>query len=174
VFDALNDTRNLETAINAVKKAGGQAQGTVCFTLSPVHTIEHYVRIATRLAELNCDSICIKDMAGMLSPKDAYDIITAFKKKTGLPAQLHCHYTSGMALMTYLRACDAGVDVLDTAFSSLAGGTSQPPVETIVAALKNTSSDPHLDMKLLFEVADYFKELRAKYYDPIHLIDPMA
>ena len=174
VFDALNDTRNLETAIKAVKKTGSHAQGTVCYTLSPVHTLEHYLKIVQRLAELDCNSICIKDMAGMLSPKDAYDLITAFKEKTGLPVQLHCHYTSGMALMTYLRACDANVDVLDTAFSPLAGGTSQPPVETIVAALRNTSCDPKLNMEALIEVAHYLKELREKYFDPIHLIDPMA
>jgi len=174
VFDALNDTRNLETAIKAVKKTGSHAQGTVCYTLSPVHTLEYYLKIVQSLAELNCDSICIKDMAGMLSPKDAYDLITAFKKKTGLPVQLHCHYTSGMALMTYLRACDANVDVLDTAFSPLAGGTSQPPVETIVAALRNTSCDPKLNMDAIVDVAHYLKELREKYFDPIHLIDPMA
>jgi oxaloacetate decarboxylase alpha subunit len=174
VFDALNDTRNLETALKTVKKVGAHAQGTVCYTLSPVHTLEHYLGIAERLAELNCDSICIKDMAGLLSPKDAYDLIAVFKKKVGLPVQLHCHYTSGMALMTYLRACDADVDVLDTAFSSLAGGTSQPPVETIVAALRNMPCDPKLNMEALFEVADYFRELREKYFDPIHLIDPMA
>jgi len=174
VFDALNDTRNLETAIKTVKKVGAHAQGTVCYTLSPVHTIGHYLEIAKRLAELNCDSLCIKDMAGLLSPKDAYDLIMAFKKYTGLPVQLHCHYTSGMALMTYLRACDADVDVLDTALSPFAGGTSQPPVETIVAALRNTPCDPKLNMELLVEVANYFKELREKYFDPIHLIDPMA
>jgi len=174
VFDALNDTRNLETAIKTVKKVGAHAQGTVCYTLSPVHTLDHYLEIVQRLTELNCDSICIKDMAGLLSPKDAYDLITAFKKKVNLPVQLHCHYTSGMALMTYLRACDANVDVLDTAFSSLAGGTSQPPVETIVAALKNTACDPKLSTGTLVEVADYFRELRQKFFDPIHLIDPMA
>jgi len=174
VFDALNDTRNLETAVKTVKKVGKHAQGTVCYTLSPVHTLEHYLGIVQRLAELECDSICIKDMAGLLSPKDAYDLITAFKKRTGLPVQLHCHYTSGMALMTYLRACDANVDVLDTAFSSLAGGTSQPPVETVVAALRSTACDPKLNMEILVEVADYLKELRQKYYDPIRLIDPMA
>jgi pyruvate/oxaloacetate carboxyltransferase len=174
VFDALNDTRNLETALKTVKKVGKHAQGTICYTLSPFHTIEHYLKIARSLAQLNCDSICIKDMAGMLSPKDAYDLISALKKEIGLPVQLHCHYTSGMALMTYLRACDAGVDVLDTAFSPLGGGTSQPPVETIVAALRNTSFDSGLNMELLVEIADYFKELREKYYDPAHLIDPIA
>jgi len=174
VFDALNDTRNLETAIRKVKELDAHAQGTVCYTLSPVHTIEHYLEIANRLAQLDCDSICIKDMAGMLSPKDAFDLITALKKETGLPVQLHCHYTSGMALMTYLRACDAGVNVLDTAFSPLGGGTSQPPVETVVAALRGTPCDPKFDMELLVEIADYFKEMREKFFDPIHLIDPMA
>jgi oxaloacetate decarboxylase alpha subunit len=174
VFDALNDTRNLETAVKAVKKTGKHAQGTVCYTLSPVHTLEHYLKIVHQLVELNCDSICIKDMAGLLSPRDAYELITAFKKESGLPVQLHCHYTSGMALMTYLRACDAEVDVLDTAFSSLAGGTSQPPVETIAAALRGTASDPKLNMEMLVQVADYLKELRQKYFDPIRLIDPMA
>jgi len=174
VFDALNDTRNLEVAIKTVKKVGAHAQGTVCYTISPVHTIEHYMEIAKRLAELECDSICIKDMAGMLAPKEAYDIVSAFKKEIGLPVHLHCHYTSGMALMTYLRACDAGVDIVDTAFSPLALGTSQPPVETLVAALRNTPYDPGFDMERLVEIAEYFKGLREKYYDPIHLIDPIA
>jgi len=174
VFDALNDTRNLETAIERVKKVGKHVQGTICYTISPVHTVEYYLGVAKNLASLNCDSICIKDMAGMLSPKDAYDLISALKKKVGLPVQLHCHYTSGMALMTYMRACDAGADVLDAAFSPLGGGTSQPPVETLVAALKNTPYDPALDMELLVEIAQYFNELRQKYYDPLHLIDPMA
>jgi len=174
VFDALNDTRNLETAIKTVKKVGKHAQGTVCYTISPVHTIEYYLKVAESLAQLNCDSICIKDMAGMLAPKEAYDLVSALKKEIGLPVQLHCHYTSGMALMTYMRACDAGVDTLDTAFSPLGGGTSQPPVETLVAALRNTPYDPGLDMELLVEIAQYFNELRQKYYDPIHLIDPIA
>jgi pyruvate/oxaloacetate carboxyltransferase len=174
VFDALNDTRNLETAIKTIKKVGKHAQGTVCYTISPVHTVKYYLGIAKQLAQLKCDSICIKDMAGMLSPKDAYDLVSALKKKIGLPVQLHCHYTSGMALMTYMRACDAGVDTLDTAFSPLGGGTSQPPVETLVAALRNTPYDPSLDMTLLVEIAQYFNELRQKYYDPIKLIDPIA
>jgi oxaloacetate decarboxylase alpha subunit len=174
VFDALNDTRNLETAIKTVKKVGRHAQGTICYTISPFHTIEYYLNVSQRLAQLGCDSLCIKDMAGMLSPKEAYDLIFTLKKELGLPVQLHCHYTSGMALMTYMRACDAGVDTLDTAFSPLGGGTSQPPVETLVAALRNTPYDPGLDMELLVEIAQYFSELRQKYYDPIHLIDPIA
>ena len=113
-------------------------------------------------------------MAGMLAPKDAYEIISALKKEIGLPVHLHCHSTSGMALMTYLRACDAGVDIIDTAFSPLAWGTSQPPVETVVAAFKDTPCDPGLDMELLMEISEYFRGLRQKYYDPIHLIDPMS
>jgi oxaloacetate decarboxylase alpha subunit len=174
VFDALNDTRNLETAIKTVKKVERHVQGTICYTISPVHTIEYYLKVAENLVNLNCDSICIKDMAGMLSPKEAYDLVSALKKEAGLPVQLHCHYTSGMALMTYMRACDAGVDVLDTAFSPLGGGTSQPPVETLVAALKSTAYDPCLDMELLVEIAQYFNELRQKFYDPLCLIDPKA
>jgi pyruvate carboxylase subunit B len=174
IFDALNDTRNLEVAIKTARKVGAHVQGTICYTISPVHTIQHYLEVAQRLAELECDSICVKDMAGMLAPKDAYELISALKKEIGLPVHLHCHCTSGMALMTYLRACEAGVDIIDTAFSPLAWGTSQPPVETVVAALKNTPYDPGFDMRLLVEIAEYFKGLREKYYDPLRLIDPIA
>jgi len=174
IFDALNDVRNLETSIKTVKRVGKHAQGTICYTVSPVHTIEHYVKYATRLAELNCDSICIKDMAGLLAPQEAYNLVTALKKEIGLPIHLHCHATSGMALMTYMRACDAGADIIDTAFSPLAWGTSQPPVETVVVAFKNTPYDPKLDMTLLVEIAEYFQGLREKYYYPIRLIDPMS
>ena len=174
VFDALNDVRNMEVAIRAVKKAGKHAQGTICYTISPVHTIEYFVGVAKKLSELDCDSVCIKDMAGMLAPQPAYELITALKQKVGLPVHLHCHSTSGMAMMTYLRACDAGVDIVDTAFSPLAGGTSQPPVEPFVAALKGTSYDPCFDMALLSEIAEYFRGLREKYYDPLRLIDPKA
>ncbi|MEM0096744.1 MAG: oxaloacetate decarboxylase subunit alpha [Candidatus Bathyarchaeia archaeon] len=174
VFDALNDVRNMEVAIKTVKKVGGHAQGTICYTISPVHTTEYYVNVAKKLAELGCDSICIKDMAGMLAPQPAYELITALKREVGLSVHLHCHCTSGMAMMTYLRACEAGVDILDTAFSPLAWGTSQPPVESVVAALKGTPYDPGLDMGLLQEIAQYFWELREKYYDPLGLIDPKA
>ena len=174
IFDAVNDVRNMKTAIETVKMVDAHAQGSVCYTISPVHTVDHYVEIAKSLAELQCDSICIKDMAGMLSPPIAYKLVSALKKEIGLPVHLHCHSTSGMAPMTYLRACDAGVDILDTAFSPLSSGTSQPPVETMVAALKDTPRDTGLDMTRLIEIADYFRELREKYYDPTHLIDPMA
>ncbi len=174
VFDALNDIRNMEVAIKTVKKCGKHAQGTICYTISPVHTVEHFVKFAKELAALDCDSICIKDMAGMLAPEPAYELITALKKEVGLPVHLHSHSTSGMVMMTYYRACEAGVDILDTAFSPFAWGTSQPPVESVVAALKGTPYDTGLDLALLSEVAHYFRELREKYYDPLRLIDPKA
>lgn len=174
VFDALNDVRNMEVAIKTVKKCDKHAQGTICYTISPVHTVEHFVKFAKELAALDCDSICIKDMAGMLAPEPAYELITALKKGVGLPVHLHSHSTSGMVMMTYYRACEAGVDILDTAFSPFAWGTSQPPVESVVAALKGTPYDTGLDLALLSEIARYFRELREKYYDPLKLIDPKA
>lgn len=174
VFDALNDIRNMEVAIKTVKKTRKHAQGTICYTISPVHTVEHFVEFAKKLSALKCDSICIKDMAGMLGPQPAYELITALKEEVGLPVHLHSHSTSGMVMMTYLRACEAGVDILDTAFSPLAGGTSQPPVESVVAALKGTPYDTCLDLTLLSEIASYFRELREKYYDPLKLIDPKS
>lgn len=174
VFDALNDIRNMEVAIKTVKKTRKHAQGTICYTISPVHTVQHFVEFAKKLSALECDSICIKDMAGMLAPQPAYELITALKEEVGLPVHLHSHSTSGMVMMTYLRACEAGVDILDTAFSPLAGGTSQPPVESVVAALKGTPYDTCLDLTLLSEIASYFRELREKYYDPLKLIDPKS
>jgi len=174
VFDAVNDIRNMEVAIRTVKRCSKHAQGTISYTISPIHTVERFVEFAKDLAALDCDSICIKDMAGMLAPQPAYELITALKKEIGLPVHLHSHSTSGMVMMTYFRACEAGVDILDTAFSPLAWGTSQPPVESIVAALKNTPYDTGLDSALLSEIAQYFRELREKYYDPIKLIDPKA
>jgi len=174
VFDALNDIRNMEVAIKTVKKVGRHAQGTISYTISPFHTVGYFVEVAKKLAEINCDSICIKDMAGMLAPQQAYDLISALKKEVGLPIHLHSHSTSGMVMMTYFHACEAGVDILDTAFSPLAWGTSQPPVESVVAALKGTPYDTGLDSELLNDIAQYFRELREKYYDPLKLIDPKA
>ncbi len=174
VFDALNDIRNMETAIRAVKKTRKHAQGTICYTISPVHTVKHFVEFAEKLAALECDSICIKDMAGMLAPEPAYELIVALKEQVRLPVHLHSHSTSGMIMMTYYRACEAGVDILDTAFSPLAWGTSQPPVESVVAALKGTRFDTVLDLALLESIAEYFRELREKYYDPLKLIDPKS
>ena len=174
VFDALNDIRNMETAIKTVKKVGKHAQGAISYTISPVHTVEHFVHFAKELAALDCDSICVKDMAGMLAPEPAYQLITALKKEVGLPVHLHSHSTSGMVMMTYLRSCEAGVDILDTAFSPFAWGTSQPPVESVVAALKGTPYDTCLDSELLNEIAEYFREIREKFFDPLKLIDPKA
>ncbi len=174
IFDALNDVRNMEVAAKTIKSVDAHAQGSICYTISPVHTVEHYVDIAKKLAALNCDSICIKDMAGMLSPQVAYELITALKEEVGLPVHLHCHNTSGMAMMTYLRACEAGVDIVDTAFSPFALGTSQPPVESVVAGLKGTPYDPGFDINVLNEIAEYFQELREKFFDPLKLINPKS
>ncbi|KON29739.1 pyruvate carboxylase subunit B, partial [miscellaneous Crenarchaeota group-15 archaeon DG-45] len=174
IFDALNDVRNMEVAVEAVNGVGAHSQGAICYTISPVHTIRHYVENAERLAALGCDSICIKDMAGILAPQVAHELVTALKEGVGLPVHLHCHSASGMAMMTYLRACDAGVDILDTAFSPLAWGTSQPPVESVVAGLGGMPYDPGLDMGLLNEIADYFRGLRERCFDPSGLIDPRS
>ncbi|MCS4540842.1 MAG: sodium-extruding oxaloacetate decarboxylase subunit alpha [Euryarchaeota archaeon] len=171
IFDALNDVRNMEFAIKVAKRKGAHVQGAICYTISPVHTIEKYVELAKQLVELNCDSLCIKDMAGMISPHDAYEIVKALKKEVNIPVDLHSHCTSGMAPASYYAACNAGVDILDTAFSLFAWGTSQPPVESIVAALKGTPHDTGLDLELLTEIAEYFKDLRKKYAS---LLDPIS
>lgn len=171
IFDALNDYRNIETAVKACKKEGGHAQGVVCYTTSPVHTIELYVKDAKRLEEMGADSICIKDMAGLLLPYIAYELIKEVKKAVKLPVQLHTHYTSGVGGMTYLKAIEAGVDVVDTAISPLAEGTSQPATEPLVATLQGTQWDTGLDLNLLNEIAEYFKPIREKYLES-GLLDP--
>ncbi len=171
IFDAVNDIRNMEVPIKTAKKAGAHVQGTISYTISPVHTIDSFVRFAKELSELNCDSICIKDMAGLISPRDAYDLIKSLKSEVGLPVDLHSHSTSGMASMSYMAACDAGVDILDTAFSPFAGGTSQPPTETVVAALRRTPYDTGLDLNLLTEIKEHFVKLKEKY---IGILDPIS
>ena len=163
IFDALNDVRNLETAIKACKKEKGHVQGTVCYTISPVHNIESFVKMAKQLEDMGADSVCIKDMAGLLTPYVAYDLVKAMKETVKIPIQLHTHYTSGVASMTYLKAIEAGVDVVDTALSPLAMGTSQPPTEPLVATLQNTPYDTGLDLAKLSDIADYFRGLREKY-----------
>ena len=163
IFDALNDLRNLETAINAVKKAGGHAQGTVCYTISPVHTIDMFAKQAKELEEMGCDSICIKDMAGLLRPYDAYEIVKSMKATVSIPIQMHCHCTSGMAEMTYVKAVEAGLDVIDCALSTLSQGTSQPPTESLVATFAGGEKDTGLDLEQLTHLADYFGEVRKKY-----------
>ena len=171
VFDAVNDIRNMEMSIKVANRLGAHVQGTVCYTISPVHTVEKYVELAKQLEELECDSICIKDMAGLLSPHEAIEIISAIKKELSIPISLHCHCTSGMAPMSYMAACGAGVDILDTALSPLAWGTSQPPTETVIAALKGTPYDTGLDLGAFEEVVAYFKGLKEKYRG---ILDPIS
>ncbi|WP_027363457.1 acetyl-CoA carboxylase biotin carboxyl carrier protein [Desulfotruncus alcoholivorax] len=162
VFDALNDIRNMETAIKTGIKTGAHVQASVVYTVSPVHNTGHYLETAVRLEELGVNSICVKDMAGLLTPYQAYELISKLKEKIGLPVQLHSHYIGGLALATYLKAVEAGVDVIDTASVPLAFGASQPPVETVVRALQGTPYDTGLDMALLFEIAGYFEEVRKE------------
>ncbi len=166
IFDALNDTRNLATAFEAVKKSGGHVQGTICYTVSPVHTVDKFAAMATEMVGMGADSLCIKDMAGLLSPMMAKALVTRIKADhPEMLLQMHCHDTSGYSEMAYLMGVQAGADVIDTAISPLAGGTSQPATETLVAAL---SEDPELatglDMGLLGEIAVYFKEVRRRYW----------
>ncbi|MEA3323800.1 MAG: pyruvate carboxylase subunit B, partial [Euryarchaeota archaeon] len=171
VFDAVNDIRNMEVSIRTAKKTGAHVQGTISYTISPVHTIETFVANARELASLDCDSICIKDMAGLISPHAAYDLIKTLKDEVGLPVDLHSHSTSGMAPMSYMAACKAGVDILDTAFSPFAGGTSQPPTETVVAGLDGTPYDTGLDLALLTDIMEYFDGVKEKYRS---ILDPVS
>ncbi|MFX1491028.1 MAG: pyruvate/oxaloacetate carboxyltransferase [Promethearchaeota archaeon] len=163
IFDALNDPRNMETAIKAVHKAGAHAQLSFSYTISPVHNVETFVEQAKILEAMGADSICIKDMAGLLSPFIACELVTHLKEEIHVPIQLHSHYTSGMASMAYLEAIQAGVDVVDTAISSLAQSTSQPPCESMVAVLEGTPWDSKLDLDLLSEIAQYIHDVRDRY-----------
>lgn len=165
IFDALNDTRNLKTAINATKKEGGHVQAAISYTISPVHTTESFVKMAKELENMGADSICIKDMAGLLVPYTAYDLVKALKESVKIPIELHTHYTSGVASMTYLKAIEAGCDIVDTALSPLALGTSQPPTEPLVATLAGTKYDTGLNLDALSEISEYFKGLREKYLE---------
>jgi pyruvate carboxylase subunit B len=163
IFDALNDLRNLKVAVKATLKYGGKVEGAICYTISPVHSNEGFVEMAKRLEDMGSDSICVKDMAGLLTPYSAHDLMSKMKKAVGIPIHLHSHDTSAMALSTYLKTIEAGGDVVDCAISSMASGTSQPPVETLVNVLKGSRFDPQFNMELLAEIADYFREVRKKY-----------
>lgn len=166
IFDALNDARNLETAVKAVKmEKGAHAQLAISYTLSDVHTLEYYVNLAKTYRDLGADSICIKDMAGLLLPKPAYDLVKAIKEEVDLPIEVHSHYTSGVASMTYLKAVEAGADIIDTDMSPLSMGTAQPATEVMAAALKGTEYDTGLDENLLKEISDYFKPIREEAID---------
>ena len=171
IFDALNDIRNMEYSIKVAKEQDAHVQGTISYTISPFHTVKKYVEFAKELEALECDSVAIKDMAGLISPNDAYELITALKEETDLKINLHCHCTSGMTPMSYYAACQAGVDILDTAISPLSWGTSQPPTESIVAALQGTPYNTELDLKLLTNIKKYFEEIRKKYSG---ILDPIA
>ena len=163
IFDALNDARNLETAVKAVKKENGaHAQLAISYTLSDVHTLEYYVNLAKTYRDLGADSLCIKDMAGLLLPQPAYDLVKAIKEEVDLPVEVHSHYTSGVAAMTYMKAIEAGADIIDTDMSPLSMGTAQPATEVMVAALKGTEYDTGLDENLLKEISDYFKPIREE------------
>ncbi|MEI5992897.1 oxaloacetate decarboxylase subunit alpha [Candidatus Enterococcus mansonii] len=163
VFDALNDTRNLQTSIEATKKFGGHCQPAISYTTSDFHTIDYFVGLTTELEKMGADSICIKDMAGILTPNDAYRLVTEIKNKIQVPLEVHTHATSGIAEMTYLKAVEAGADIIDTAISSFSGGTSQPATESMALALENLGYDTHLDMKKVSEAADYFNPIRDKF-----------
>ena len=170
IFDAVNDIRNMERSIKAAKKMEKHIQGGISYTISPVHSNEIFAQFAVQLAELGCDSICIKDMAGLITPKNAHELIRAVKKEVSLPINLHTHCTSGMAQMSYFYACQAGVDILDTAMSPISGGSSQPATESLVASLQGTPYDTGLDLELLTEIKRYFEkimEIYAPVFNPI-------
>ncbi len=164
IFDALNDLRNMEPAMRDVKACGKHVEASICYTVSPVHSLDRFVELAKRLEDLGTDTLCIKDMAGLLSPSDAYRLVKQLKAAVRTPIHLHSHYTSGMASMSALMAVTAGLDMLDTAISPLAGGTSHPPTETLVAALRNTPYDTGLDLPQFAPIADHFRTVRRKYH----------
>ena len=166
VFDALNDPRNMESALKAVKRHGARAQGTICYTRSPVHTLEAFVALGHRLAELGADEICIKDMAGFLPPSDASSLTSALVKEVGLPVVVHTHSSSGMATLSCLAAAEAGATAVDAAISPFSGGASQPPTETLVGAMRSTPLDPKLDLGALGEIAEYFGGV-LEHYRPL-------
>lgn len=165
IFDCLNDLRNLETAVKATKKENGHAQIALSYTLGEAYTMEYWMKKAKAIEEMGADSICIKDMSGLLVPTEADRLVRSLKSATDLPIELHTHYTSGVASMTCMKAIEAGVDIIDTAISPFALGTSQPATEVMVEAFKNTPYDTGLDQKLLAEISDYFAPIRQKYID---------
>ena len=160
IFDALNDVNNLKVAMEATIKAGAIASGTISYTTSPVHTLDKYVAMVKELKEMGASTICIKDMAGIMGPKEAYDLVSAIKDAVDLPIDLHTHCTTGLAFMTYLKAVEAGVDIIDTAISPFSGGTSQPATETLAYALRQLGYQVDLDDAMTKKMADYFKTVR--------------
>ena len=165
IFDCLNDMRNLQTAVKAANKEKAHAQVALSYTLGDAYTLEYWVNIAKHIEEMGADSICIKDMAGLLLPYKATELVGALKDAVSIPIDLHTHYTSGVASMTYLKAVEAGVDIIDTAMSPFALGTSQPATEVMVETFKGTPYDTGFDQKLLAEIADYFRPLREQWLE---------
>jgi oxaloacetate decarboxylase alpha subunit len=163
IFDAMNDLRNMQTAIEAALKAGKIVEGTVCYTISPVHSVDYFLGVAEKLAALGVQIICLKDMGGLLAPYVAYELVEKMKSRIPLPVHLHSHCTAGLAPMSYMMAIEAGVDIVDTALAPLSQGTSQPATEQIVAALKGTTRDTGLDLTTLDKIANYFYGVRRKY-----------
>ena len=177
IFDALNDTRNLETAMRATKEAGGHAQGCIVYTISPYHKDADFVKLGKELVQMGADSICIKDMAGLLRPYEAYNLVKALKAEINVPIDLHTHFTSGMGDMTYMKAIEAGVDIVDTALSPFSCSTSQPCTESLVAALQGSTYDTGINLPLLHDLADYFKGVKKDLVEDFNLntnipIDP--
>lgn len=163
IFDALNDFRNLEVAIDETRKQKAHAQGTIVYTVSPIHTVEKYIKLAKQLEEVGSDSICIKDMAGLIMPNIAYDLVKEIKANVKIPIYLHSHCTNGLAEMSYLKAAEAGVDGIDTAISSFSSGTSQPPTETMVFALESAGFKTGVKIENLVEINDFFKPIREDF-----------
>jgi len=178
IFDALNDTVNLSRAIKIARDVGAEVHGDVGYTVSPIHTVDHFIDVAKQIAEFGVDAIRIKDMAGLLAPRAAYDIVRGIKKETGLPVALHCHYTCGLASLSYIRGVEAGAEFIDTALFPFAFGASQPAIETIYEALRGSGLLAHLNLEHINEAADYFEGVREKYRgyasEATDRIDPRA
>ncbi|MBQ9974838.1 MAG: pyruvate carboxylase subunit B, partial [Oscillospiraceae bacterium] len=162
IFDALNDVENLKVAVEETVKCGAHASGTISYTTSPVHTLDNYVKMVKEMAQMGVGSICIKDMAGIMTPQAAYDLVAAIKDAVDLPVVMHTHCTTGLAFMTYLKGIEAGADVIDTAISTFSGGTSQPATETLFYALREMGYETTLDEPVLYKIANYFKPVRAE------------
>ena len=162
IFDCLNDVRNLETAVNAANKEGGHAQVALSYTLGDAYTMDYWKDMAKKIESMGAKSLCIKDMAGLLTPYRATELVTTLKKAVNIPIDLHTHYTSGVAAMTYMKAVEAGCDIIDTAMSPFAMGTSQPATEVMVETFRGTEYDCGYDQKLLAEIAEYFRPLREE------------
>jgi len=173
IFDALNDFRNIETAVDEVLKNGKHAQGCICYTESPIHNLTLYAEMVKTLVGMGVQSVCIKDMSGIIGPREAYDLISAIKDSSDIPVILHTHSTTGLGPITYIKAVEAGADGIDTAISSFSGGTSQPATETLSYALKGLGYETGLDDKVLKEINDFFKPLRSKYLAS-GLLDPLV